>query len=145
MRIWSFHPKYLDNVGLSRAINESIKGYKALCKTGEGYPKSWEKHSQLIRFQESNPRILIYYIECLIDEKVIRWIDEIGLCSSNMPLLPEMGVTEEQLKYEWNHYLNKLHTRNYDKWLELFQIIEPEPHPIFDVVPGEIEPWEKVK
>jgi hypothetical protein len=56
-----------------------------------------------------------------------------------------MTVTKGQLVYEWNHYLNKLKKRNPTKYAELRGILIPEPHPIFRVIDGDIESWEKVK
>jgi len=59
-----------------------------------------------------------------------------------------MTVTEGQLKYEWQHYLNKLKTqKGRDKKLyeELKSIEMPEAHSIFSVIEGDIESWERIK
>ena len=59
-----------------------------------------------------------------------------------------MTVTDKQLKYEWQFYLNKLITqkgRDKELYEKLKGIELPEPHPLFDVIEGEIEKWEKIK
>jgi len=132
MRLWSFHPKYLDNVGISRAINEGISGYKALT----GQQKMWQNHSQLIRFKNyvcpdnfNKPKdVLQFYLAIIIDELSVRKFQQIGLKSDihhyhNPAKL--LTVTKGQLIYEWNHYLNKLKTRNPTKYAELRGILIP--------------------
>lgn len=55
---------------------------------------------------------------------------------------PGMQVTSGQLEYEWGHLLAKLDARA----PELYQRcknMKPEPHPLFTVVPGGVEAWER--
>jgi len=49
------------------------------------------------------------------------------------------------LLYEWSHLLKKLEQRNEELLWKLEQIVEPEPHPLFEIVKGEIESWEAVR
>jgi hypothetical protein len=148
MRLWSFNPQYLDSTGLSRTINESIAGYKALRKTGEGYPKAWEKHPQLERFK-GREKELRNFIWFLLEEHVERKQKEINwdiwLDSETTPITKTMTVTEGQLKYEWKHYLNKLSKRNLELYEKYKDIETPKTNPLFKTVPGSIESWEKVK
>lgn len=54
-----------------------------------------------------------------------------------------ISVTHGQVNYEWLHLMSKLMLRSpvmYEKWRN-GSIIEP--HPLFDVQAGEIEPWER--
>lgn len=148
MRFWSFHPKLLDKIGLSRNINETIAGYKAFCKTGEGYPKNWEKHRQLIRFQKLSRGDLAIkdYIQFLLMIWHNKKLDEINV--ENFPMNLTLGyltVTDKQLRYEWQHYLGKIKKRSPNLYKKMMHITQPEPHPLFKVVKGEIEPWEKIK
>lgn len=149
MRMWSFHPKYLDNVGLNRAINESIAGYKALIKTKEGYPLAWEKHPQLERFKNTlfGNVLLRQYIKYLLDYKYALQMKQLGYNSYIGLFICEnfQSVNIQQLKYEWNHYLVKLLKRNKDLYNDLKNIELPDPHPLFKIVNGEIENWERVK
>lgn len=55
----------------------------------------------------------------------------------------KMAVTDGQLHYEFNHLKKKLMQRNKMKYDEIVNISKPEPHPIFHVVSGELEPWER--
>jgi len=51
-------------------------------------------------------------------------------------------ATTGQIDYEWRHLLRKLRKRNpplYRKWRKL---AAPEPHPLFRVAQGPVEPWE---
>lgn len=150
MRIWSFHPKYLDKQGLSRAINEGIAGNKALRKTGEGYPPSWEKHSQLERFKTTAiPGIYSQlYLDRLFMIKYNSWMLE----TNQEPFFddienpyPKLKVTIGQLKYEWQRYLKKISKRSPKLYEELKSIELPEPHPLFNIIDGDVESWEKVK
>ncbi len=54
-------------------------------------------------------------------------------------------VTQGQMKYEFKHLKEKLKTRDRDKYHELTEINLPIPNPVFRVIPGDIEPWEKIK
>lgn len=144
--MWSFHPKYLDNVGLSRAINEAVAGYKALIKTGKGYPPTWEKHSQLTRFR-NEPTELEWFVVYLVQEWSNRKLAEVKQepLSNLMRFVYTVPVNKGQLQYEWKHYLNKLKIRNEELYHELKGIITPEPHPLFKTVKGDVEEWERVK
>jgi hypothetical protein len=143
MRLWSFHPKYLDNVGLSRAINEGVSGYKALT----GKQKMWKNHPQLTRFKDYGETQLKLYIEHLLIHFYNRKCISIKLSPQpfNVFVKDVIEVTTGQLIYEWNHYLNKLEKRNNDLYQELMHITCPEPHPLLEVVEGDIESWEKVR
>jgi hypothetical protein len=52
-------------------------------------------------------------------------------------------VSSGQLRYEFEHLKKKLRTRDPGKFKSLRNISEPEQNPIFRIVRGKIEPWEK--
>ena len=56
-----------------------------------------------------------------------------------VPLVP---VTDGQLAYEWAHLLAKVGARNPHLLGELTLVTSPQPHPLFMVVPGDVEDWE---
>jgi len=143
MRLWSFHPKYLDPVGLSRLINEGISGYKALT----GKQKMWQNHSQLTRFKNHPKRYYQIYMILICNIKYNQWMNQLNddIIINGNDCFDHMTVTRGQLEYEWKHYLNKLQSRNPTLYGRLKGIVTPEPHPIFKVIPGSIESWEKVK
>jgi len=57
----------------------------------------------------------------------------------------KIPVTRGQLTYEFQHLLRKLRKRDPERYEELKHVKEVEPNPVFYVVEGDVEPWEKVK
>lgn len=48
------------------------------------------------------------------------------------------------MQYEWAHLMAKLQARNpalHQRWQEA--TAAPQAHPLFEVVPGGVEPWER--
>ncbi len=140
MRIWSLHPKYLDTKGLVALWRETLLAKHVL----EGKTKGYRNHPQLDRFKKAqNPLELInqylseVYHEATarnynFDKEKIDW----SFKKSKIP------VTDGQMRYEVSHLMHKLETRDMDKFQALKSVEKFEPHPIFDIVPGEIEGWE---
>ena len=140
MRIWSLHPKYLDTKGLVALWRETLLAKHVL----EGKTKGYRNHPQLDRFKKAqNPLELInqYLSEVFheatarnynFDKEKIDW----SFKKSKIP------VTDGQMRYEVSHLMHKLETRDMDKFQALKSVEKFEPHPIFDIVPGEIEGWE---
>ncbi len=53
-------------------------------------------------------------------------------------------ATNGQLQFEWAHLLGKLRQRN-PKWIkELKSVQSVDPHPLFKIIPGGVEEWEKI-
>lgn len=55
-----------------------------------------------------------------------------------------LAETEGQLLYEWSHLRRKLETRDPARHERCRSIPSPEPHPLFRIVPGDVQPWERV-
>lgn len=55
-----------------------------------------------------------------------------------------MDVTDGQLRYELSHLKKKLGERDRRKYDEIAHITDPEPHPLFQVISGGVETWERV-
>jgi len=53
-------------------------------------------------------------------------------------------VTRGQLMHEWNHLLAKLAVRDPGSYERLAGMTRPRPHPLFRVVRGAVESWERV-
>lgn len=145
MRLWSLHPMYLDKFGLVALWREALLAKKVL----EGKTKGYRNHPQLIRFKNSNnPLHLInVYLKFIYDEAKNRNYNfdfkKIEL-EQNHNFQP-INVTEGQLLYELQHLLNKLKVRCPENFEKLKNINKLQSNPVFKIVPGEIEPWEKVK
>ena len=57
--------------------------------------------------------------------------------------LPRIRATQGQVGHEWRHLLSKLQRRSpeaYGRWRDLD---EPETHPLFEIVAGGVEAWER--
>jgi hypothetical protein len=57
--------------------------------------------------------------------------------------LERIPVTVGQLRYEHQHLLNKLRTRSPTHYSVIKELRDIEPHPLFKLVPGDVEPWER--
>ena len=143
MRLWSLHPKYLDAKGLVAAWREALLAAAVLQDQTKGY----RNHPQLNRFKNSaDPisAIALFLNEIYREAKQRRYnfnISKIPKINSKIKL----RVTTGQLEYEWNILKTKLENRDPIKLAEIKEIDFPDAHPLFEVVDGEIEKWEKVK
>jgi hypothetical protein len=54
-----------------------------------------------------------------------------------------MPVTQGQLDFELGHLKGKLRLRDPERWHKLRRVREITAHPLFSVVAGEIEAWER--
>lgn len=143
MRLWSLHPRYLDSIGLVALWREALLGRAVL----RGRTRGYRHHPQLDRFRNhGRPRNAVsLYLRAVHEEALARGY---GFDRSKIGPIRESGrltVTRGQLDYEWAHLLAKLANRSpavYEKWRK---IRRPDPHPLFRVRPGGIEPWERVR
>ncbi len=141
MRIWSIHPKYLDQKGLNAVWRETLLAKKVLKKQTKGY----KNHPQLIRFKKTRTPLLFIntYLSYIWKEAKKREYNfdnkKIGKCTSK-----NIIISSGQLEYEFKHLKKKLKLRCPTKFNDLKTISKIEPHPIFKVKKGEIEHWEKI-
>lgn len=142
MRLWSFHPKYLDAKGLLAVWREGLLAQNVLL----GLTKGYKNHPQLIRFRATSDPVLT--IGCYLSEvereaqrreykfnraKIIRD----GKCS----LMP---VKEGQVKYEWEHLMRKLELRSQAVFEANKCVVLPDLHPLFWMTAGGVEGWERI-
>ncbi len=143
MRLWSLHPSYLDSRGLVACWREGLLARKVLLGETVGY----RNHPQLARFATLTDPVsaIDQYLSAVLSEADQRGYQfnpaKIARTSSNL----QITVTEGQLRYELAHLKSKLVERDYDQFLRLKSITLPRPNPIFKVIQGTIEPWEKIK
>ena len=143
MRIWTVHPRYLDTKGLLAAWRETLLAQKVL----QGETVGYRNHPQLSRFKSStNPTgAIARYLRAIYAEAASR-----GYRFSEDKIAPsdfsgEISCTRGQLLYEWNHLKEKLRVRDAGRFSEIKDIEEPEAHPIFKIIEGEVEAWEVIK
>ncbi len=143
MRLWSLHPKYLDSKGLVALWREALLAREVL----NGKTKGYKNHPQLIRFKlNKNSHALINtYLLHIYHESISRGYkfnrNKIGSEFTQS----KIDVTDGQIEFELDHLLSKLKIRDQSKYMELLNIKNPEPNPIFIVVEGGIEAWEIVR
>jgi hypothetical protein len=110
-----------------------------------GATKGYRHHPQLQRFRaHASPRAAInLYLRVVAAEATHR-----GYAFDRRKIGPSrkgiaLSATRGQLEYEWKHLMRKLRMRSpklYARWRkEAF----PEPHPLFGIVEGTVESWER--
>ena len=141
MRLWSLHPGYLDIKGLVALWREGIMARNVLTGKTEGY----KNHPQLERFKkQDDPVIAIdtYLLNVYIESKRRNYNfkrDRIGFKF----LDSKMEVTDGQMLYEFKHLKRKLKIRDTERYNLLINLDFPKPNPVFEVVKGDIESWER--
>lgn len=161
MRLWSVHPMYLDTKGLLAVWREGLLAQRVLL----GKTKGYKNHPQLERFKNVyNPKPFLnplFYLGSYLyniweeaDKRKFKFDKtKIKYCADKSF---KMQVTQGQVKYEFQHLQNKLQYRCINKyWNNITTIYviedkintyrEPLSNPLFEVVEGDIEKWEKVK
>lgn len=141
MRIWSLHPQQLDRAGLVAGWREALLAQAVLAGRTQGY----RHHPQLQRFQQmSEPLEAIgMYLQGIHDESVrrgYRFDASRILVPGHLALT--MPVTRGQLDFEWAHLGHKLAARSPEDAVR-WRADAPVSHPLFTVVPGERESWER--
>lgn len=141
MRIWSLHPSYLDAKGLVALWRETLLARKVLLGETRGY----RNHPQLIRFKATEDPVgaIDRYLSHVLAESEKRGYrfdpSKIGITGFQETI----PVTEGQLVYELIHLGKKLEARAPDLYPRLPGPENLTAHPLFSVVPGGIEVWEK--
>jgi hypothetical protein len=141
MRIWTLHPQYLDPQGLVAVWRESLLARAVLRGATTGY----RHHPQLHRFlKHAAPRSAINrYLAAILSEADLRRYSfdrtKVGPIRSRV----RISTTEGQLEHEWQHLLEKLRLRSPTQYERLRTVTSPVPHPLFRIVAGPVEPWER--
>jgi hypothetical protein len=152
MRLWSLHPEYLDQKGLCGLWHEGIMALNALANPDHGYAK----HPQLQRFTLNDLQCYMIPV-CYEGQRRGYKFDILKLVTDNdqaIVLNPHhtLSVTHGQAEYEAEHLWQKLRSRGVNDIAALdyatkIAVERPYPrlNPIFRLVDGPIEPWEKVQ
>jgi len=131
----------LDPQGLVAAWREALLAQKVLAGATQGY----RHHPQLIRFQaQADPSAAIAtFLAGLADEAQRRGYHFDATKISSRRFRGKISETSGQLHYEWEHLQAKLRTRAPKLAQDFRDIISPEPHPLFRIIPGDVRDWEK--
>ncbi len=141
MRLWSLHPKYLDTKGLLAVWREGLLAKHVL----EGKTRGYQNHPQLERFkQQKNPvEAISQYLAEVLGESERRGyhFDATKVVKPKQTIT--ISVTRGQIDYEKEHLLKKLDVRDPEAAERLRNTKRIMPHPMFVIVPGSVEDWEK--
>jgi hypothetical protein len=140
MRLWSVHPKYLDVRGLTACWREGLLAQAVLLGKTRGY----RNHPQLARFRAMKDPVAAVqmFLSAIVAEAQARGYNfDARKIVLHKPRVC-MRVTRGQLAFEWEHLRAKLKQRDPARLKTL--PAKPRAHPMFKVVAGGIEAWEKV-
>ena len=143
MRLWSLHPSLLDRAGLVALWRESLLAQHVLL----GRTKGYRFHPQLERFRQlerpaAGISTYLWGVHDEADKRGYRF-DALKIVCKPDELL--ISVSRGQLLYELEHLKRKLRQRDAVRLRLLSVRRNVLAHPMFTVVPGPIEPWERVK
>ncbi|HST30955.1 MAG TPA: pyrimidine dimer DNA glycosylase/endonuclease V [Chthoniobacterales bacterium] len=141
MRLWTIHPQYLDTKGLLAAWREGLLAQKVLLGQTHGYTR----HPQLQRFRigPSAVESIAGYLMGLVNEADRRGYKFDRTKVSVCVLSGKLRETRGQLLFEWSHLKRKLRRRSPKNYRLCCKINIPRAHPLFRIVPGPIQEWEK--
>lgn len=141
MRLWSIHPRYLDTKGLLAVWREGLLALNVL----QGNTKGYKNHSQLIRFKSSTDPVLyvktfLYHVWQEANNRKYNF--DISKIEGYNPNIKKLNVNNGQVNFERSHLLKKLKERDINKFKQ-FENEKFECHPLFNVINGNVESWEK--
>ena len=140
MRLWTLHPKYLDARGLVALWREALLAQAVL----NGQTRGYIHHPQLIRFRNApSPMGAIGSYLHGVQAEATRRGYRFDLAKI-ITIGPGGGLTatQGQLEYEWAHLKAKLSIREPARYKKLRSIADPDPHPVFRILPGPVADWE---
>ncbi|MGH8282448.1 MAG: pyrimidine dimer DNA glycosylase/endonuclease V [Gammaproteobacteria bacterium] len=141
MRLWSLHPKYLDAKGLVAVWREALLAQAVL----QGKTWGYRNHPQLWRFKQCRDPAgsLTTYLWGILEEAQRRNYAFDATKLGKRKGRQRLTVTKGQLQYELRHLRKKLWVRDRRAYLQLKATVNPKPHPMFRVIIGGTETWEK--
>ena len=140
MRIWSLHPEYLDARGLVALWREALLAQAVL----RGATRGYRHHPQLARFRRrrSPAGAIAEYLRHVHAEALARGYRFDRDLIASAGTRGRIRVTRGQLEHEWAHLKVKLRRRDPARAAR-YESVFPAPHPLFSIVPGGVEAWER--
>lgn len=142
MRLWSLHPRFLDQRALVAVWREGLLARAVL----SGQTKGYVNHPQLNRFRALPDPVAAIdaYLSEILNEAESRGYSFDRSKISQLPYKkPLMKVTSGQIEHEWRHLNRKLALR--DPVRLILQLMRsPVPSPFFGLVDGPVEDWERL-
>lgn len=148
MRLWSLHPCLLDPKGLTAAWREALLAQAVLA----GRTKGYRKHPQLVRFvgQVDPQAAIAAFLTAIWEEASSRGYNyDKTLIEHPQPMVGTISVNRGQVLLELEHLRSKLWKRHPESHKKLppraqeGEVQECPIHPLFYVVEGPVEDWER--
>ena len=129
MRLWTLHPKYLDVKGLTAAWREALLAQKVL----QGLTRGYTRHPALDRFRaQADPMAAIADflrgVHREAEERGYRFDKSKIASATGAPRIP---VSEEEIRFEHRHLIEKLATRDPKRCEPLNAVRNPDLHELF--------------
>ncbi|MCX7985054.1 MAG: pyrimidine dimer DNA glycosylase/endonuclease V [Bacteroidetes bacterium] len=142
MRLWSIDPKYLDAKGLVAVWREGLLALAVV----QGKTRGYTNHPQLHRFIQYHSPIhaLNAYLTVVWHEAERRGYQFSRSKIRFTILSSEIEVTSGQLMFELSHLKRKLYKRDREMYKKVQNVTIPDVHPLFYVVEGPVEKWERL-
>ena len=141
MRLWSIHPSLLDRQGLVALWREALLAQKVL----QGKTRGYRYHPQLKRFRRCRGPVtaISEYLWAVHDEAARRGYRFDASRIVRKRAGTRLTVSRGQLRFEAKHLEAKLSQRDPELLQRLRRRGAVLPHPLFNVVAGPIEAWER--
>jgi hypothetical protein len=142
VRLWTLHPQHLDRQGLLALWREGLLAQKVL----RGQTRGYRNHPQLLRFQGHPTPVaaIATYLAAVQREAIRRGYHFDATKITARRTARNITATRGQLRYEWQHLGRKLRKRAGAAAAQALLKTQPTAHPLFRLVPGPAQPWEKV-
>ncbi len=110
-----------------------------------GKTRGYRHHPQLERFKlHSNPlRAIGCFLLGVYNESLARGYHFDASKIDNSMAGVYISENAGQLLWEWEHLKAKLRKRAPEVYDSLAEVRIPEPHPMFQIVAGPVQPWER--
>lgn len=141
MRLWTLHPKYLDPTGLVALWREALLARAVL----RGDTKGYTRHPQLERFRShgKTPSAIEFYLAAVFEDALSRGYSFDRSKIGQFGPAEQIAATTGQIEFEWQHLLAKLSARSPLIYEKMRDIADPDCHPLFRKIDGQIEQWER--
>lgn len=141
MRLWSIHPEYLDSRGFVALWREGLLARAALAGKAKGY----RHHPQLERFKETKCPVssINAYLRFIFEEALRRGYSFDKSRLGRARFRGKIKVSRGQIEYEFTLLKKKLARRSPAMVPALDKVEIIKPHPLFSIIAGSIEEWEK--
>jgi len=115
-------------------------------KVLRGQTRGYRQHPQLLRFK-SHPHpvaAIATYLAAVQKEATRREYHFDAKKIGARHTTRKITVTRGQLRYEWKHLHRKLQKRSGTATARALLETKPTVHPLFRIVAGPVQPWEKI-